>query len=362
MSGRIPVIGGVARLLVSLPLAIAAVLIVPSAASAATMGDFGRYTAGNGEVNNVVVTGNGPDVTITDTAGLTLTGFSDCTQVNPTTIKCTEPSYLFDLGDMSDSFTYAGGSFPLDPIFQYPIAVYSGPGSDSVNGSPYADELYGDDSDPAGNDTINGGDGDDLITDGDGSSNALTGGAGNDNVRAGTGQNAISGGPGNDVVGGGDGPDTASGGDGDDTVFGGAGEDTVLGDAGTDDVEGNQGLDITDGGPGSDFVEDSGHGGCGGPDTMIGGPGRDNFYVACGIPTLKFQDGEADTGRCLRGVTSGVKEYDKADRAAGGFCQTYVKKCKKKKKKNHAAAAAKKKKKKKCKRVPYQPPQGGGEA
>jgi Ca2+-binding RTX toxin-like protein len=347
--------------IVLLPLAIA--VLVPAAASATgTMSDYGTFYAAPGDVDNIVVTADGTYVTITDSAGVYASpeslnvGSGDCQVVNANAVKCTRPYYNIDLGDMNDTFSYGGGAFPVSSNFPQQFVVSGGAGSDQINGSPYSDDLDGSSnssSDPNGNDTVLGNDGNDLITDSDGTANTLDGGPGDDKVEAnGTAPASLNGGPGNDFVIGGAGNDVASGGDGDDDVSGGDGADTVLGDAGNDSVEGNPGQDTADGGPGRDSVQDSFHGGCGGPDTLIGGPGPDSFYVACGIPTLKMRDGTADTGECLKAVTTATKDFDPIDKAHGGACQTFIKVCKKKKKGKKASVA----KKKKCKRKPYKPP------
>jgi Ca2+-binding RTX toxin-like protein len=343
--------------IVLLPLAFA--VLAPAVASAGTMSDNGFYEAVPGEVNHIVATGNGTTVTFTDsTAPLTADVFAQayCMQNSPDTITCAASYFDFELGDMNDTFSYGGGAFPVNSNFPQQFVVSGGAGSDQISGSPYSDDLDGgstSSSDPNGNDTVLGNDGHDLIRDGDGTANTLDGGPGDDRVEAiGTAPESLNGGPGNDFVTGGAGPDIAAGGDGDDDVSGGDGADTVLGDAGNDSVEGNPGQDTADGGPGRDSVNDTFHGGCGGPDTLIGGPGPDSFYVACGIPTLKMRDGTEDTGECLKAVTSATKDFDKVDKAHGGACQTFIKKCKKKKKGKKASAA----KKKKCKRKPYKPP------
>jgi hypothetical protein len=136
----------------------------------------------------------------------------------------------------------------------------------------------------------------------------------------------------------------------------------ALGDAGDDMVVGDRGSDLVDGGTGNDRLqsmqnEDQCLGpDTVGPDTLIGGSGKDAVGIRCGVPTLKLRDGEADTGICKDTVTSAVKEFDKADKFEGGPCASLVCKKKGKKKKGKkssvstAASTAKKgKKKKKCK-------------
>lgn len=356
-----------------LPLTLVA--LSPAAASAGT-GNGEIYEAAAGEVNNIVASGNGTGVTITDTAGATAS--TSCTQINATTISCLGGRFTLKLGDQNDTFSYGGGALPPSGVIN-PLEIDGGAGSDKITGSPYPDALHGDDTftrvpDPSGNDTILGNDGDDQISDSDGTSNAYDGGSGSDRFSiTGTGQNTLSGGPGDDIMLGGDGPETLSGGDGNDDMNGGPGTDNVLGEGGNDSLEGGDDEDISDGGPGRDVLGKGFHaGGCrlvanldGGPDTMIGGPGIDRVAVSCNTPILKLRDGEADTGFCAQRVTSAVKEYDKKlDLIEGGACATLI--CKKKKKKKGkkrsastamADAAKKKGKKKKKKCKPYKAPE-----
>ena len=271
----------------------AAALLLPALASAGT-GSYGDYNAAPGEVNNVVATGNGAAVTITDSAGA-IAG-TNCTQINPTTISCVAARIALYLGDQNDSFSYAGGTFQALPSPAVAFGVHGEEGSDTITGSPYIDSL---------------------------------GGGGGEGL---------------------DGPDVIRGGDSKDYLHGDDGDDTLFGEGGNDGVNGGGGNDIADGGPGNDDIGKTFHGGgCSGPDTLIGGPGEDIFTVSCGEPTLKFRDGEADEGSCATAVTTAVKQYDKVDNARGGICQTYTRHClKAKKKKGKSATAAKKKKKKKC--------------
>jgi Ca2+-binding RTX toxin-like protein len=344
------------------------------------MDDYGSYDADPGDVDQLVATGTGSAVSFTDPGGITasaasmLPGQGDCVQDNLTTIHCAYSYFNLDLGDKNDTFTYAGGAFPVSSNFPQQFVVAGGAGSDTINGSPYSDDLRGDSTsgpDPSGNDTVLGNAGRDLIGDTDGTANTLDGGAGPDNITdGGTGVDTLRGGPDNDVVSGGLGPETLTGGDGDDDLNGGGGADNVLGEGGNDSVEGGADQDVADGGPGADVLSKQFHaGGCtlapkldGGPDTLIGGPGTDSVAVSCNTPILKLRDGEADKGSCATRVDSAVKEYDKADKIEGGACATLVcKKKKKKKAKKSSASAAKKGKKKKKKCKPYKAPQDSGD-
>ena len=154
---------------------------------------------------------------------------------------------------------------------------------------------------------------------GDGA-NTVDGAGGADIIKgdAAGGKGSIKGGAGVDYITGGKGPERIEGGAGNDTLNGGFGRDVVLGGAGNDSVEGGPDKDVADGGPGNDFVQASFHGGCGGPDTFIGGPGRDKLYVYCGVPTVKFRDGAKDTGSCTKRVKPAKLQVDKVDRLKGG--------------------------------------------
>jgi len=127
-------------------------------------------------------------------------------------------------GQLTD--VIAGGSGDDD--------IYGGAGDDFIHGDTPANvsqyqEIYDivkDDTGPAGNDYIDGGDGNDVI-DGGGGADTLKGQAGNDTIEGGTG---------NDILYAGTGSDTLSGGDGDDTLY-------VYADSTTNTYEGGAGTD-----------------------------------------------------------------------------------------------------------------------
>ena len=341
--------------------ALALLIVLPGTASAGTMRGYGTYDGDPG-VNTVTASFNGSSVTLSDSAGITLTpeatypGEGDCSFVSATTVSCAYPRFQLGLEAGNDSFTYVGAAppGPADKLF----FVEGGAGADVLNGSPYQDDLTGDGlsesgypvADPAGNDQLFGNGGDDDFHDDDGSSNRIEGGAGVDRTyiqAASKAANVILGGPGDDFLIGGGGPEVIDGEDGADTINGAAGDDQVRGGAGKDDVEGGENNDVTDGGAGDDYVSATFHGGGCFTDTLIGGAGRDDLYVACGVPTLKMRDGAQDKARCLPKVTTATVDRDKTDAVTGGACERKSKGCKKKGKKRSAAAA---KGKKKCRK------------
>ena len=83
----------------------------------------------------------------------------------------------------------------------------------------------------------------------------------------GTGDDTLIGGPKNDVLYGEDGQDTLVGNLGDDRLYGGNGDDLLSGNDGYDTLDGGNGNDTLDGGRDGNV------------DILIGGSGRDTFYV-----------------------------------------------------------------------------------
>ncbi len=147
--------------------------------------------------------------------------------------------------------------------------VYSGDGSDTINGSVGVDNLYGE----GGNDTINGGEGTDY----------LYGGSGNDILDGGAGIDYLYGEGGNDTINGGQGDLILSGGDGNDSITGTAGIDYLYGDAGNDTLYAGDGTDYLLGGDGNDILF-----GEQGNDTLISGSGNDTLYGALGNDLIVY--------------------------------------------------------------------------
>jgi Ca2+-binding RTX toxin-like protein len=183
---------------------------------------------------------------------------------------------------------------------------------------------------PGGVDRLLGEGGGDLILDRDGSANLADGGPGDDqidvrpNVEPGkkvppilAGRNTVLGGPGDDRVDSGAGDDSIVGNSGRDHLFGYQGRDEIRGGSGNDIIDGGSDRDVADGGPGNDALSASFHGGCGGPDTFIGGSGRDNIYIFCGKPTMLLRDHARDSVSCSRGARPRRIVADRKDRLRG---------------------------------------------
>jgi Ca2+-binding RTX toxin-like protein len=114
-------------------------------------------------------------------------------------------------------------------LASYASWAFGTTGADSPTLTSSADYYSGD----AGNDTINGLAGADY----------LAGEEGNDTVNGGDGDDLITGGAGNDTLSGDNNNDTIYGGDGDDTISGGQNSDTLIGGLGKDRLEGLQHAD-----------------------------------------------------------------------------------------------------------------------
>lgn len=293
----------------TLPLALSALLILPSAASAATVdADVKRrggaplgpvtFKAAKGEVNRVTVADANGLLRFRDSANR-LRARGDCKQVDRHTALCpfTEDIAQVRLGNRSDRATVSGL-----------VEVLGGGGGDLLRGSRGNDRLDGE----RGNDTLHGGGKGDTLTGGPGR-DRLFGGAGDDDLIDGeTDSQAAA-----DVFRGGSSRDTDNGADrgdrldyskrnralsidltrakgagdailGLESVVGGSGNDTLRGDGDDNWLEGNGGRDrllarggddIPQGGGGNDTVNGGGGDdvvwGDGGTDALIAGPGDD---------------------------------------------------------------------------------------
>jgi hemolysin type calcium-binding protein len=332
--------------------------ILPATASAGNWESSAglTYDGEPGEANHVTVQFDGASVTVTDTAGVRPYGAYWCAQ-NPQGVgcpydpsggiagdpeRCTQLSansfrcpYTGNLGfyylqDGNDSLTYSGPAPALpkeSSNYGEQLNVFGGEGDDTITGSPYVDSLEGDfnsgSGTGAGSDRINGGGGNDQIGTGRydtaANSNTADGGAGNDRISTDNGTNVVHLGSGKDFFQGGDGRDTAFGEAGRDDLAGGAGRDMLSGGADKDVLDGGPGNDTVKGDSGNDSLSASFHGGCGGPDTFVGGPGKDSLYVYCGRPTILFRDRTRDTGTCSRSVRPVRLALDRIDKL-GGRC------------------------------------------
>lgn len=213
---------------------------------------------------------------------------------------------LVDGGDGNDiivgnGFLFGGDgdddiSLGADDINGYlGVAAYGEAGADRLTGGEGFDHLVG-------------GDGDDVI-DGARGADLLQGGAGNDEIRGRAGE--FIGGSGDDTI-------TSTwggelyGGDGDDfitsasrgEVFGGNGDDVLVGGRHADGGPGNDHLQSIEGtqlygGEGDDTLIGNPNGGAflnGGPgaDHMIGGVGRDTYYIDHPLDRIEEPDGNSN--------------------------------------------------------------------
>lgn len=353
------------RTTITLASVLAALALIPAAASAATIsyqGDTLVITAAPGESNGITLGGEEAGrLSISDSNSYSFPG-DQCTQGDPSySIQCDIPaSVRADLGDRDD-YVVVDHMVQGNPT----VEVLGGAGDDNLkaiagntrltlDGGGGADVLRSE----GGNDVLRGGpDGDELI-----------GGAGSDVLEGGAGSDTLSGdacgAPGADVLDGGAGFDTLTDwgdcgpdsdrrpvtvtvngkaddgrpGEGDDvrdldalrlfvpaTVIGTDGDEsveiyaaadrepsTIQGRGGSDDLRAGSGRETIDGGAGSDRIE-----GGWGHDTLAGGPGRDVIYgdstagncggngQSCTLPfgndTIDARDGEADQVDCGEG-------------------------------------------------------------
>ncbi|MCB1335375.1 MAG: hypothetical protein KDK26_17460, partial [Roseivivax sp.] len=109
-----------------------------------------------------------------------------------------------------------------------------------------------------------------VIIDGGDGADSLTGGDGADSILGSAGADTLSGGMDNDTLRGGLDGDQIFGGEGNDWMYGDEGDDTVYGNGGNDSLESGSGNDLFYGGNGDDYVN-----GDLGNDTLYGGAGDD---------------------------------------------------------------------------------------
>ncbi len=289
----------------SLLLALTALLVLPSAAAAATatadtenrLGThFGPVTfkAARGEENSVTVTQTNGNLRFRDSQNA-VTASGDCDQVNEHTASCpvTEDIAKVKLRNGDDTASVAGL-----------VRVLGGSGADSLRGSVGIDILNGQrggdvlrgrgDSDNLtggrGPDRLFGGEGDDALVDGESDARAtadlvsggagrddvdyskrdrsldinlarvpidtspdgddiqltegVVGGSANDRLTGDGNNNSLDGNGGDDRLRGHGDADTLNGGGGEDSVEGGTGDDVVTGDRGTDSLDGGGDHDL----------------------------------------------------------------------------------------------------------------------
>ncbi|MEA2386094.1 MAG: hypothetical protein QOJ22_268 [Thermoleophilaceae bacterium] len=306
-------------LLLALPLA--ALLILPSAAPAATATakievrdgtEFGPVTfrAARGEANRVTVTNANGRLRMHDSAN-PVRARGDCQQVNRHTALCptTEDIAQVRLGNRGDRATVEGL-----------VTVFGGTGADVLRGSAGGDRLDG----QRGNDTLHGlaqaddltggpgrdrvfgGIGDDDLIDGETDAQAardvFRGGSSRDSLGADRGDmldysrrtralrvDLASGHAPDDVRG----LESVTGGSGDDRLSGDGDDNWLEGNGGGDRLSGRDGDDIPQGGTGNDRVS-----GDGGNDTVWGDRGTDRLFGGSGDDQVIGRDSSAEAVSC----------------------------------------------------------------
>lgn len=185
--------------------------------------DIAQITLTGGSAIDLVATGLGTNVTITNNGG---PGFGEYIFKNYTGVFT------------STNLVLGNGSLFLSNIGSATAASLTGSNNnDQLIAGGKGDTLSG----GAGNDILTGGDGADSMNGADGV-DTITGGAGNDTIDAGAGGTAadgiadssIRGGEGSDLITGGAFEDSINGGLSNDTIAGGLGADTVAGGLGAD--------------------------------------------------------------------------------------------------------------------------------
>jgi Ca2+-binding RTX toxin-like protein len=287
--------------ILTLTAAIAALLIVPSAASASQVslvpGDEElppqlQYFASPGEANklNVTVAADGRSAEVSDPGAGTITPGSNCTAQNAKKVTCTLPAGQerigevdAELGDGNDTFDVSGAG----------SSANGGVGNDELRGGAGRDFFDG----GSGTDELRGGDADDQLFDGD-----VTGQSVNSDT--------FVGGPGNDFVTYADrtAPVTVdlagAGGEGEagendqvsevENVTGGRNKDIIRGDAGVNVLQGLGEDDLLEGRDGNDYL-----GGSDGNDTLVPGAGLDDAEAGDGNDILRLENPPGQRDRLL---------------------------------------------------------------
>lgn len=278
----------------TLLVAVAALLVAPAGAAAATVSvEQDRlpgadpvpeldFVARTGEANRLAMTLEAPGrARVSDPNAIVRAG-EGCDSVDDHTAVCAAAGGPFvfagaELGDRADTATVGGVVDQLEVV-----GIEGGSGDDqlTVQGKVAA-ALWG----RAGADT-------------------LVAGGGVSYLRGGGGDDALTGGPAADYLRGEAGDDVLDGGGGGDRLSGGSGEDSALGGAGNDLLIGGTGGDALFGGDGDDRIDARGADG----DTVGCGNGADAADAAGGRghqPPLLTADCEA-VGLGVEGTGIGV--------------------------------------------------------
>jgi Ca2+-binding RTX toxin-like protein len=336
-----------ARLLL---LALAMLLVLPSAGSAATVDadvqrrhgtTFGAVTfkAARGEANDVTVTEPAGQLRFHDDANR-VRARGDCEQVNRSTAVCplTEDNAKVKLGDRDDRARVAGLTTILGGSGDDRLRGSAGfnsldgqGGDDTLRGAGDGDHLTG----GPGRDRLFGGNGDDDLIDGETDGNAARdvyrGGSSRDTAGADRGDQifytkrdeplnidllrgknpllsdrVMKGAEGDDI----EGLESVAGGSGDDRLWGDGDDNLLEGNGGDDHVNGRSGDDIVMGGTGIDRLKgDTGRDGLwgnGGDDALLSGGKSPDFIISSDPNAETVQCGSgSDTVRSTRLDTLG---------------------------------------------------------
>ena len=316
-------------------LALTALLLLPSAARAATVDadidrrqgtNFGPVTfkAARGEMNDVTVTAANGRLRFHDSQN-PVNARGDCEQDGPRAAICpfTEDTAKVKLRNGADSASVEGL-----------VSVRGGSGRDVLRGSSGVDFLNG----QRGPDTLRGRRGSDDLTGGPGRDRLLGGGGEDDLIDGESDRRAASdvfvgggnptgggadrgdtvdysrrdaglrinlrrgGGPGGDTL---RGVESLVGGSGNDRLAGDGGDNWLVGRGGDDKLRGRAGDDNPQGGGGSDIVS-----GNAGADVLWGDRGADLLKGGADDDTLVARDGRAEDVRCGDGEDTAIATRD----------------------------------------------------
>jgi Ca2+-binding RTX toxin-like protein len=279
---------------------LAGALVVPGVASAATnpgtvelFNGSVNYTARAGEANDVALSLELDQVTLTDTVATLNAGTGCHPGASVHQVVCTTEDvgtnyfgalqYEIDTGDLGDSVTVTTVSPDADTDFYVTGTLRGGTGNDTLSGGDGYDTLVG----GAGADTLSGGDSEDTVSYADHAAGVTAVIAG-----AGASGNSTDGTPGA--------RDTIAGDV--ETLGGSPANDTLTGDAGRNTLAGTGGADTLNGGGGSDYLMGGGYAFLGGDedppaepdgdDVLNGGTGSDSLSGDIGSDTLNGEDGD----------------------------------------------------------------------
>jgi Ca2+-binding RTX toxin-like protein len=318
-------------------LSLVALLVLPSAGSAATVDadvqhrhgtTFGvvAFKAARGEVNDVTVTEPAGELRFHDDRNR-VKARGDCEQVNRNTVLCplTEDNPKVKLGNRDDRATVVGLATALGGSGDDRLLGSAGfnsldgqDGDDTLRGAGDGDDLTG----GPGRDRLFGGNGDDDLIDGETDANAARdvyrGGSSRDTAGADRGDqifytkrdealnidllrgknpllpgNVMKGAEGDDI----EGLESVAGGSGDDRLVGDGDDNLLEGNGGNDYVNGRSGDDIVMGGRGTDRVT-----GDVGSDVVWGNAGDDSLLSGGRQPDLIISsDPNAEAVSCGSG-------------------------------------------------------------